>query len=245
MDSKYLLYTQDADLAVCSTVWQGFHVAWVREMLNSSTEVFTYRHLIIRTLRLISHLFIKHCLPKRGDINMTFWARFQHFLWGALACLMFFSVCPCSNFISHFSITIYSIAFRKETRGDSCTPPLTAGVSWNGDKSVQRVRVISGQRESGVITCGAAVQQRVRQRSWILTITPFIHRTCSLIPFHQAAAEQILSVSGCESTCQWSRLLISAHSWQININGKHCVTLKIKMVLQHHSPKHGRVGPLL
>lgn len=89
-------------------------------------------------------------------------------------------------------------------------------------------------RGNRVITCGTAVQQRVKQHSWILTITPFIHGTCSLIPFHQATEGQERSrynrLSGCELTCQQRRLLIVAHARQwpnMAINGPGCQTQTI------------------
>lgn len=132
--------------------------------------------------------------------DMTFRARFQYFLWGALACLMFCCL-ALLQFYFIFQPHYLFNCFQKGTPGDICTPPLSVGILWNGDKSIQRVSIILGQRETRVITCRAAVQQRVKQLSWILTITPFIRGTCFLIPF-PSKAEQTLSLSGCESTCQ-------------------------------------------
>lgn len=45
-------------------------------------------------------------------------------------------------------------------------------------------------RGNRAITCGAAVQQRVKWHAWIMTIALFIHGTCSLIPFQQAKKEK-------------------------------------------------------
>lgn len=157
-------------------------------MLNSSAEVFTYRHLIIKTPCLITYLFIKHCLPKHAEVSMTLWARFQHFLWGfSMFDVLLSALAP---ILFHIPVSLF-IQLLSEKR------PEVASVTLNLQLVFHKMEInplgesvsflFSGNL---VITCGAAVQQRVKRHSWILTITLFNYGTCSLIPFHQATEGQ-------------------------------------------------------
>lgn len=65
---------------------------------------------------------------------MTFRARFQRFLWGALVCLMFCCL-ALLQFYFIFQPHYLFNCFQKGTPGDFCTPLLSAGILWNGDKS--------------------------------------------------------------------------------------------------------------
>lgn len=94
-------------------------------------------------------------------------------------------------------------------------------------------------RGNRVITCGAAVQQRV-------TMDDYTHHPRDLFPCavpsgnRRTRTQQKLLVSGCKLISQWKRLRIGASARQIDINGVGCETS-----VNYHASEYGKVGPLL
>lgn len=90
-------------------------------MLNSGTEVFAYRHLIIKTPCLMAYLINKHFFPKYEDASMTFRASFQYFLWGfGLFNILPFALAP---ILFHIPVSLF-IQLLSEQRPKVTSVPL-------------------------------------------------------------------------------------------------------------------------
>lgn len=149
--------------------------------------VLTYRHLIIKTPCYITHPVIKHCLPKHEELSMTLRAGFPYVRWG----FSMFDVCRLPLFQFYFIFQshylLFTIQLLSEQRAERTSVPLRLQLGFHEMEIIPFGESVSLLvRGNQVITCGAAVQQRVKRHSWIFTIAPFNRITCSLILFHQA-----------------------------------------------------------
>lgn len=205
-------------------------------MLNSSSQAFTYRHLIIKSPCLITYAFMKHCLPKHAGISTTF--RGSSISSWVLARLMFCCL-PLVHFFSLFqSRCLFNCFQNRDPRW------LLSPFAFSWDFNEMEINPFGESvsflvRGNRVITCGAAVQQRVM-------MDDYTHHPQDLFPCavpsgnRRARTQQKLLVSGCKLISQWKNLRIGASSRQSDINGVGCETY-----INHHSSEYGKVGPLL